>query len=391
MAYVDRHAGRRRFYRGRPWCPATREAGPLISDARASIEQIRRSAGVPGCSIAVVNDSDILWSEGFGLADLQKRTPATPATVYHLFSGTKLFTAVAVLQLAERGVLDIDERLTAYLPEFSTLSEVRLSHLLSHRSGLKDTLRGFLSVYFPPDTPPSSAEALSGYRIAPARAPGGRVEYRNVNYALLGEVVTRVSGIPYRDFVHANVLEPLGMDVAFDLTAEQRPHAATGYIGRWDPMRAVLRLIVPSVARGIYRGRVRSQVGLAEYGLTSAAIGGLVGSVPEFARFLQAQLSGGEGILGRRSTEMMQTMLAAGQPGIECRDGVGLGWKFGTAQNGRFLNHEGGGAGFTSELRLYPEQGIGVALAMNTMRMPRTMRIAHSMCEAVLSAGIPKA
>ncbi len=363
----------------------------MIADARSSIEQIRRSAGVPGCSVAVVDDSGLLWSDGFGLADLRRETPATPTTVYHLFSGTKLFTAVAVLQLAERGLLDIGERLPEYLPDFSMLSEVRLSHLLSHRSGLKDTFRGFLSVYFPPDVPPSTAEALSKYRIALARAPGQRVEYRNVNYALLGEVVTRVSGTSYRDYVKANVLEPLGMDVGFDVSEAQRPRAATGYIGRWDPMRAVLRFAVPTVAGRIYRGRVRSQVELAEYGLASAAIGGLVGSVTEFARFLQAQLSGGEGVLRRRSTEMMQTMQAAGQAGIECRDGVALGWKLGTAQNGRFLNHEGGGAGFTSELRLYPDEGIGVALAMNAMRMPRTMRIAHSMCEAVLSAGIPKA
>jgi CubicO group peptidase (beta-lactamase class C family) len=256
---------------------------------------------------------------------------------------------------------------------------------------LKDTLRGFLSVYFSGDFPPSTAEAFSQYRIAFARPPGTRVEYRNVNYALLGEVVTRVSDTPYRDFVHTNLLAPLGMDVAFDLTAEQRPSAATGYMRRWDPMRVVLRLAVPKAARGIYRGRVRSQVELNEYGLASAAIGGLVGSVTEFGRFLQAQLSSGGGILGRRSTELMQTMLAEGQPGIESRDGVGLGWKFGTARSGRFLNHEGGGAGFTSELRLYPEKGIGIALAMNAMRMPNTMRIAHAMCEALLSAGVPEA
>ena len=346
---------------------------------------------MPGCSIAVVSESGTLWSEGFGLSDLRQGTPATSATVYRLFSGTKLFTASAVLQLAERGLLDIDEPVTAYLPEYPTLSDVRVIHLLSHRSGLKDTLRGFLSVYFPGDTPPSTAEALSQYRIARGRPPGVRVEYRNVNYALLGEVVTRVSDTPYRDFVHANLLAPLRMDVGFDLTEEQRSKAATGYIERWDPMRVVLRIVVPTVARSIYRGRVRSQVELNEYGLASAAIGGLVGNVTDFARFLQAQLSGGGGILGSRSVEMMQTMLASGQPGIESRDGVGLGWKFGTAQSGRFLNHEGGGAGFTSELRLYPERGIGVALAMNAMRMPSTMRTAHAMCEALLSAGIPGA
>jgi D-alanyl-D-alanine carboxypeptidase len=360
----------------------------MSPDVHSSIEQILRSAQIPGCSVAVVNSADIVWSRGFGLADLRQRSPATAGTVYHLFSGTKLFTAVAVLQLAERGLLDIEEPVTCYLPEYSALSEVRLIHLLSHRSGLKDTLRGFLSVYFPADAPPSTAEALSAYRLAVARSPGERVEYRNVNYALLGEVVTRVSGTAYREFVRANVLARLDMDVGFDVTEDQRQHAATGYIGRWDPMRVVLRFVVPTVARRIYGGRVGSQVELNEYGLASAAIGGLVGSVAEFARFLQHQLSGDRGVLGREWIKKMQTMVATGQAGITSREGVGLGWKFGTGENGRFLNHEGGGAGFTSELRLYPERGLGVALAMNAMSMPRTMRVAHAICEVLLSEGL---
>jgi hypothetical protein len=80
----------------------------------------------------------------------------------------------------------------------------------------------------------------------------------------------------------------------------------------------------------------------------------------------------------------MQSMVAEGAAGIESRVGVGLGWKIGRVANPTFLNHEGGGAGSTSELRLYPEANVGVALAMNGMRMPATMRLAHRICEAVL-------
>jgi hypothetical protein len=83
----------------------------------------------------------------------------------------------------------------------------------------------------------------------------------------------------------------------------------------------------------------------------------------------------------------MQTMLTTGQPGVESRDGIGLGWKFGSSRNGRFLNHEDGGGGFTSELRLYPDPGMGIALTMNAMRMPQTMRVAHGICEVLISAG----
>ena len=112
-----------------------------------------------------------------------------------------------------------------------------------------------------------------------------------------------------------------------------------------------------------------------------------MGSVEDFSLFLQAQLSGGGGVITRESTELMQTLIFPGQPGIACRDGMGLGWKFGTSKNGRFINHEGGGPGFTSELRLYPELGVGIALAMNAMRMPRTMRTAHEICESIVAGG----
>jgi CubicO group peptidase (beta-lactamase class C family) len=136
----------------------------LNSDVHSEIEELRRSGCIPGGSIAVVDQSELIGAGGFGFADLRRGLPATPETVYHLFSGTKLFTAVAVLQPAERELLGLDERVTVLLPDFSSLLEVRLVHLLSHCSGLRDTLRGFLAVTFPPESLPSTGDALSAYR-----------------------------------------------------------------------------------------------------------------------------------------------------------------------------------------------------------------------------------
>lgn len=118
------------------------------------------------------------------------------------------------------------------------------------------------------------------------------------------------------------------------------------------------------------------------------SIGGLVGTVPDFAKFLQAQLAAGGEILSLDSNRRMQTQAAHGKAGIESKVGVGLGWKIGRVNGRLFLNHEGGGAGYTSELRLYPDAGLGVALAMNVMRMPATMRAAHRICEVVVAAGV---
>jgi putative ATP-binding cassette transporter len=179
---------------------------------KAAVERILHDAGAPGCSVAVVDASGEVMTAAFGFADVRRELPARPDTIYPLFSGTKLFTATAVLQLAERGLLDLNDPLEKFVPTAGAARGVTLEQLLSHRSGLKDTLRAFLAVTIPPEPQPDSAQALARYRLVAGRAAGTKVEYRNVNYALLGEVVSRVSGVEYREYVRNNVLEPLGMD-----------------------------------------------------------------------------------------------------------------------------------------------------------------------------------
>ena len=352
-----------------------------------SIERELAGVNVPGCSIAVVDDTGPVWAAGVGRADVRTGRPATERTVYHLFSGTKLFTAAAILKLVEYGRLALTDPLRRYLPEAQGAAAITIEQLLSHRSGLADTLRAFLAVSLAGEEPPASAVALSRYRIKATRRPGERVEYRNVNYALLGEVVTRASGIEYREFVAREVLKPLGMEASFSFTDTLRAEAATGYIQRTDPMRLVLRVLMAGVTKKLYGQRAGALIALNEFLLDTAAIGGLIGSVTEFAKFLHAQLAANPAVLSAALTRKMQTKVADGAAGIESRQGMALGWKVGSARGRPFLNHEGGGPGFTTELRLYPEERVGIALAMNAMRMPRTMRAAHRICETVLARG----
>jgi D-alanyl-D-alanine carboxypeptidase len=349
------------------------------------IEHLLASARVPGCSVALVDQSSTLWSAGIGWADLHGKRHATSATVYHLFSGTKLFTAAAVLKLAEQLHLSLDDSVSKFVPDRTgTLSAITLRDLLSHQTGLRDSLRAFLAVSFPPGPLPSTSAALTRYPIRAARPPRQKVEYRNVNYALLGEVVTRASGRAYADYVEEAILRPLGMRARFGLDPSMSEEAATGYIDRWDPMRILLWALFPETRGRLYGRRVGRMIELREFDLFTSAIGGLVGSVEDFATFLTSQLRGGDPIVRPETTRQMQTMVATGAAGIESREGIGLGWKFGRANGRAFLNHEGGGAGFTSELRLYPEGRLGIVLAMNMMRMPNTIRLAHRICEAVV-------
>ena len=350
---------------------------------RPAIDSLLRRARVPGCSVAFVSATGTIWSDGFGYADVASREAATRDTVYPLFSGTKLYTATATMQLVERGALRLEDPVARYVPATSSLAGLQLVHLLSHQSGLADSLRGFLSVTFPGERPRSAAEALRGFPLRARRAPGTRVEYGNVNYALLGAVVSRVTGMEYSSWVREHILAPLGSACDFTYPMDATHRMATGYVDWWDPMRAVLWYLDRTAARRVTGARCGAFVALRPYHLATAAIGGLVGTVPEFARFLQAHLREGDAILEPSSVVAMQRQVASGAAGMVSRVGVGLGWKLGRAGHRTFVNHEGGGAGFTSELRLYPAEGLGVAISMNAMRMPATMRLAHEIAELV--------
>ncbi len=349
-----------------------------------TIENLLEKARIPGCSLAVIGRDGRLWSHGFGIADVVSKRPTNESTVYHLFSGTKLFTATAILQLVEGGQLDLGTAVTDYLPHLPLARDITLRALLSHASGLRETLGGFLAVYFPGEEPPTTEQALAGYDLRSRGSASGKAQYRNVNYAILGEVVSRVSGIPYRTFVRRRILTPLSSDADFDVSDFKQDNLATGYMARWDPTRALLRFLDPLTSRRIYRGWTKNGlVALEHYNLVTSAIGGLVGSVFSFAPFVQSQLSDGSPLLSPETMQRMQALVATGRAGIESRVGVGLGWKIGLVGDCRFLNHEGGGAGFTSELRLYPDEGLGMVVLMNRSSMSGTMRVAHKICETI--------
>lgn len=245
-------------------------------------------------------------------------------------------------------------------------------------------LRAFIAVHDEATALPSTAAALRAYRVRMRRPPGKRVEYRNVNYALLGELVSRLSGQPYIEYVAEHVLAPLGMPVSFTATAAMRSDVATGYIGTHEPLRFLAPLLLRQMRGRLFGERVGGLLELRRHDLDTAAIGGLVGSAVAFLPFLRSQLTDGAPVLTESTVRQMQTMSARGAAGIASRVGMGLGWKVGEVDGVAFLNHEGGGPGFTSETRLYPAAGLGIVMCMNRWRPPRRSHlVAHRVCEAI--------
>ncbi len=180
--------------------------------------------GFPGVAAAVHHRGRILWARGFGFSDLETRRPMGPGTVVRLGGMTKLFTAAAVMLLRDAGALQLDDLVARHVPEFPS-GIVTVRQLLCHASGLQR------EAPLPRHVVPRG-EALRAVlpEVEFLFPPFARWKYSSLGYCVLGELVERVAGEPYTDFVTSRIIEPLGMDeVTFEPAALPRIRMARGY------------------------------------------------------------------------------------------------------------------------------------------------------------------
>ncbi len=172
---------------------------------------------MPGIMAMVVKDQELLWSGAFGMANLEKNTPAEPTTICSVCSITKTFTAVAILKLVDEGKLNLDAAVKDILPSFKVKQrypeggDVTVRSILAHASGLpRDSGHSYWSA---PDFPfPTRDELLLKLEeLETLEGVGTDLKYSNLGYAILGQIVETVSGRPYRKYLKEEVLNPLGM------------------------------------------------------------------------------------------------------------------------------------------------------------------------------------
>jgi CubicO group peptidase (beta-lactamase class C family) len=320
---------------------------------------------LPGLAVGVVIDGELVHEKGFGVLDVDSRAPVTADSVFRIASMTKSFTAMAILKLRDEGRLSLEDPVDKHLPELRELAyptrdsaRITIRELLSHGEG------------FPEDNPWGDRQLamteeeftktlLKG--IPFSNAPGVAFEYSNFGFALLGRVVTRVSAVPYRAYVTANILRPLGMTATvFDEREVPPGRLARGY--RRESATLVPEVNLPDGAFG--------------------AMGGLYSSVRDMARYAAFHLAAWPprdapeaGPIRRSSArEMQQPARASGlfvargtedAPAGATASGYGFG--FGSRETCDFVrvvSHGGGLPGYGSLIYMLPEHGVAlVALA----------------------------
>ena len=198
--------------------PGQHAAAPAGSPSARVDELFQKmdSTVTPGCALAVVKDGRILYERGYGMADLDHNVPITPATVFHVASMSKQFTAASIVLLAQEGKLSLDDPVRKYIPELPDFGiPITIRQLIHHTSGLRDQwdLLGLAGWRYSLDliTDDDVLAVMSRQRDLNF-PPGTRHLYSNTGYTLLAQIVKRVSGQSFREFTTSHIFQPLQMN-----------------------------------------------------------------------------------------------------------------------------------------------------------------------------------
>jgi CubicO group peptidase (beta-lactamase class C family) len=311
---------------------------------------------IPGVSAAVVLDQEVIWQGGFGYADLQRRTPATPTTLYSICSISKLFTSVALMQLRDQGKVRLDDPVGKHLPWFTIKNPapeagpVTIEGILTHASGLpREAAYPYWSApSFEFPTRDQIITAVSGQEML--YRPETFFQYSNLGLTLAGEVVAAASGRPYAEYVRANILEPLAMkDTHPDMPVEERGRRlATGY-GAWE--REGDRRVLP-----FYQTK----------GIAAAA--GYASTALDLAKFASWQFR----VLARTETEILDANTLREMHRVHFIDPDwettwGLGFAVSRSDGKTFVGHGGSCPGYRTELLLKTDERIATIAMTNAI------------------------
>ncbi|MBL6852711.1 MAG: beta-lactamase family protein [Alphaproteobacteria bacterium] len=329
---------------------------------RESIRTMLVERRVPSVAVAVAQHGRILWEEGFGLADRERNIPATANTMYSLASISKPLTATALMTLVRAGKIDLDKPINDYLGTAKLTARVgdardaTIRRVADHSSGLPEYHQFFY--YNEPWRRPSVDETIRRYGnlVAP---PGEHFEYSNLGYGVLSDVISRVSGKSFADYMRDAVFRPLGMArTAVRPDPSPSDGQAIGYDDHGEP--------------------------IPYYNTDHDGASAVYASAHDLVRFgmfsLKAHLVDQTAVLPDSLIDAMQA------PAVDQGDGTwyGLGWEISHASGYRIVSHDGGMPGVRTELRLVPAAGLAVVVLCNA-----NDRIAPMVADEILAVMLP--
>jgi CubicO group peptidase (beta-lactamase class C family) len=298
----------------------------------------------PGCALGIYQNGQIVYKHGYGMANLNDDIPITPATVFHVASMSKQFTAASILLLAQQGKLSLDDDVHKYIPELPDFGQrITLRHLLHHTSGLRDqwSLLELAGWRYSQDliTDEDVMSVVTRQKALNFK-PGEKYSYSNTGFTLLAIVVKRVSGMSFREFTTKNIFEPLGMTHTHfrDDHEEVIKHDALGYEqdGKDKPFRMNLTNFDTAGATSLHT--TVEDLQLWDENFYHPRVGG---------------------------PALVQAMLERGKLNSGEVQDYASGLVIGTYKGLPTVDHGGADAGYRSDMKRFPEQHFSAAVLCN--------------------------
>lgn len=336
------------------------------SDVIDYLDRLIASKAATAVSVAVIRDGELIWEHAAGQANPFEDRTATPDTVYHVWSVTKVATALATLKLVEDGLLELDVPVTEILPWFDVEvkegREMTVRDLLGHTSGLRDTVPAVFGWLRYDEGLPNQTdylkEKMPNYRSLRFE-PGEDRRYSNLGYMVLGAIIEEVTGEDYSEVIRERVLEPASMaSTDFTFRSDLVPQEALGS----HPIIHVFSPLLPFlIDMGDF---TRSRDGLLLWQnrlyVEATPPTGLIASARDAARLAQAAMVPGV-VLKEETLSLMRSNSPEQTP---------LGWFERGGETRPWLQHRGGGPGYAAALRVYPYEGLAIAVLASGTAAP---------------------
>jgi CubicO group peptidase (beta-lactamase class C family) len=331
---------------------AATDLSSKLAQIEKTLEERRQLYGVPGASLVIVKDDQIIYMKGLGFKDLEKKVAATPDTLFAIGSSTKAFTALTVLLSADDGKLTLDDSPKKYLPYFKmydpeTDAKITIRDLLSHSSGLNRTDLAFAV---------GTLNREEVIRVAGLAKPTAKLrekfQYQNAMFTAAGEVAAHAQGKSWESLVKDRIFKPLGMKTS-DLSVETMQKSGDfsyGYTYNTDTKlnRRVPMRDIPS----------------------AAPAGAINSSAREMAQWVRFMLAGGVYDGKRLVSEKGFSEFISPQMKMGGKSSYGLGWFLRNWRGHKVVEHGGNIDGFNAQVALMPDQKLGFVLLTNLTASP---------------------
>ncbi|MGQ8364706.1 serine hydrolase [Glaciecola sp. 1036] len=354
----------------------------LDKDALANtVTNALEAFNTPGMSVAITLNGEIIHAEGYGLANVEQETPVTGHTYFRLASTSKAFTAAGLAVLVDEGLVNWDDKVIDYLPEFRLKDSYATEHftvmdLLTHNSGLVSGAGD--SMIWPEPSGFSRSEVVENLKyLTPEYAFKSQYAYSNVLYITAGQLIERVAKVPFDQFIESKVFAPLDMNCFVGaVNQEAVEHSAMSY-GYDDE-------------KGIYAIPRNAITGDA---LMSAAAGGMVCNAYDMAKWAKALATKTNLPFSQWQLEKMwqgHTILSVSDTDYEW-DGThfnsyGLGWRISNIGPYKFISHTGTLSGYQAYVGILPELELGIVVLNNGSNYGARGSIMQTIVKAMLGA-----